>query len=129
MTVATALAVFALLTLIHVGAQSMTLKAAVGNRWTMGPRDTPALASALAGRLERALRNFLETAPAFLALILAAHITGNPSPLIAVGAGVYLAGRAAYLPAYALGHPWLRTVCWLVASTGLAILLIGVLLP
>lgn len=124
-----ALSAFALLVLVHVGAQSFALKAAVGDAWTRGARDVPAAPSPLAGRLERALRNFTETAPAFLALVLAAHVSARQSPLIAGGAAVYLVGRAAYLPAYASGLPHLRTVCWLVATLGLVAMLIGVVLP
>lgn len=126
---ALALAGFALLGLAHVGAQSLALKAAVGNRWTIGPRDMAATPSLLAGRLERALRNFLETAPVFLALMLALHAAGGPEPWAALGILTYLAGRTAYLPAYASGLPWLRTLCWLVATSGLAVMLTGVLLP
>lgn len=127
--ISTALAIFALLGLVHVGAQSLVQKTAVGNRWTVGPRDTPAPPSVMTGRLDRAMRNYLETAPVFLALMLAAHVGGGDAPLITGGTLAYLAGRIAYLPAYASGLPWLRTGCWLVATTGLAALLTGVLLP
>lgn len=126
---ALALAGFAALGLAHVGAQALALKAAVGNRWTIGPRDTPATPSPLAARLDRALRNFLETAPVFLALMLALHAAGGREPWVTFGILAYLSGRTAYLPAYASGLPWLRTLCWLVAAGGLAVMLIGVLLP
>lgn len=124
-----ALAAFALLVFVHVGAHSFALKASVGDAWTRGTRDTAAEPSLLAGRLGRALRNFLETAPAFLALVLAAHLGERGSGLIGGGAAVYLAGRFAYLPAYASGVPHLRTGCWIVASLGLVAMLIGVMLP
>ncbi len=125
-----ALCAFALLALVHVGAQSFALKAAVGDAWTRGPRDdVPATRAHLAGRLERALRNFLETAPVFLALVLATHVSARVAPLIGAGAAVYLCARAAYLPAYASGLPHLRTACWLVATLGLVAMLIGVALP
>lgn len=124
---ALALCGFALLVLVHVAAQSMTLKASVGNEWTLGTRDETAQPGPMAGRAERALRNFLETAPAFLALLLAAHIAGRSGPLLAVGTWVYLAGRLAYLPGYLSGIRYLRSVCWLVASSGLALMLVGVL--
>jgi uncharacterized MAPEG superfamily protein len=127
---ATALALsgFALLVLVHVGVQSMLLKVSVGNAWTMGPRDAPAGPGPPAARAERALRNFLETAPAFLALVLAAFVAHRDSALIGLGAWLYLAGCAAYLPGYLSGIRYLRTACWLAASVGLAIMLLGVLL-
>lgn len=122
-----ALAFFALLALAHVGTHSMLLKASVGNGWTVGPRDAPVAPGPLAARAGRALRNFLETAPAFLALMLAAHAASASGALITIGMAAYLAGRAAYLPAYLSALPWVRTACWLVAGIGLALLLIGVL--
>ncbi|MCC5971685.1 MAG: MAPEG family protein [Pararhodobacter sp.] len=122
-----ALAGFALLVLVHVGAHSMLLKAAVGNDWTIGSRDHPAAPGPLAGRAERALRNFLETAPAFLALMLALHWSGREAPIAVLGASVYLGGRVAYLPAYLSGLRYLRTPFWLLASTGLVLMLAGVL--
>jgi len=121
------LAGFAALVLVHVGAHSFLLKASVGHDWAVGPRDRPVSPGPLAGRASRALRNLLETAPAFLALMLALHWSGRGGVLAPLGAGVYLAGRAAYLPAYLSGLPRLRTLCWLVASLGLALMLIGAL--
>lgn len=122
-----ALAGFALLVLVHVGAHSMLLKASVGNDWTTGSRDHPAMPGLLAGRAERALRNFLETAPAFLALMLALYWSGSEAPIAMLGASAYLAGRTAYLPAYLSGLRYLRTLFWLIASLGLVLMLIGVL--
>ncbi|MCC5987496.1 MAG: MAPEG family protein [Pararhodobacter sp.] len=122
-----ALAGFALLALAHVGTHSMLLKASVGNAWTIGPRDTAATPGPLAARAGRALRNFLETAPAFLALMLAAHAANATGALITIGMAAYLAGRTAYLPAYLSALPWARTACWQIAGLGLALLLVGVL--
>jgi len=123
-----ALAGFALLALVHVGAHSMLLKASVGNDWAIGPRDRAATPGTLAGRAERALQNFLETAPAFLALMFAAHLTGRGGILPDLGAAVYLAGRTAYLPGYLSGLRYLRTLFWLIASIGLVLMLAGVLI-
>jgi len=125
---ALALAGFALLALVHVGAQSMFLKSSVGNDWTVGTRDAPAQPGPLAGRAERALRNFLETAPAFLALVLAAHVADRGGALIGLGIWAYLAGRAAYLPGYLSGIRYLRTACWKVAGIGLLMMLLGTLI-
>ncbi|MGY6534261.1 MAG: MAPEG family protein [Pararhodobacter sp.] len=123
-----ALAGFALISLVHIGAHSMLLKASVGNAWTIGPRDDPVSPGPLAARAGRALRNFLETAPAFLALMLAVHASGG-SGLATAGIVVYLGARVAYLPAYLSALPWVRTTCWLIAGIGLGLMLIGVLLP
>ena len=45
-----------------------------GLRWNAGPRDEPMPPlTGVAGRLSRALRNFLETFPFFAAAVLIAH--------------------------------------------------------
>ncbi|WP_209424360.1 MAPEG family protein [Pararhodobacter sp. SW119] len=120
---------FALLSLLHVGTQSLLLKASVGNAWTMGARDTAVQPGALAGRATRALHNFLETTPTFLVLMLAAHVAQRGGIWIEVGAGAYLAGRFVYLPAYVSGVPYLRSAAWLVATIGLVLMLGGVVFP
>ena len=116
------------LALIHVSCDSFLLKLSVGNSWTAGPRDTAVDRSALAGRARRASSNFLETAPIFICLALVAELAGLHSALITGGIYTYLGGRALYLPAYLSGVPYLRTAIWLIATSGLAAMLAGVLL-
>ncbi|MBA3548292.1 MAG: MAPEG family protein [Nannocystis sp.] len=110
-----------ILGLVHVGAASMSFKAQVGNRYTVGARDENLQPTHLAGRLERAQRNFGETFPLFAAVVLALQVTGKADTWTALGAELYLGGRIAYLPAYASGLPWIRTICWQVATIGLVI--------
>ena len=117
-----------ILALIHVSCDSVLLKLSVGNAWTAGPRDTAVSRSALAGRARRAFTNFLETAPVFISLALVAELAGLHSALITSGISTYLGGRAFYLPAYLSGVPYLRTAIWLIATSGLAVMLAGVLL-
>ena len=107
--------------LVHVGAASFAFKAQVGNAYSVGPRDEDRPRMGMAGRLHRAQTNFLETFPLFLACIFLVHVTGAYGPLSRWGAGLYLAGRMAYLPLYAAGIPWLRTFSWNIASLGLAV--------
>lgn len=110
--------------LLHVSAASMTFKAEVGNAYTVGARDQERRPTGVAGRLERALRNFNETFPLFAAVVLTVHATGCSGEWSRVGALVYLGGRALYLPAYASGIPWVRTICWNIATLGLVIALV-----
>jgi uncharacterized MAPEG superfamily protein len=51
------------LALAHLSAASFTFKAQVGNRYTVGPRDEDLRPRGVAGRLDRAQRNFMETFP------------------------------------------------------------------
>lgn len=111
--------------LVHLTVASFSFKAQVGNSYTVGPRDEGLRPQGVAGRLNRAQRNFLETFPIFVAAILMAHIREREGALVVIGAVTYVAGRAAFLPLYALGAPWLRTFSWNIATLGLVLAMIG----
>lgn len=115
------------LLLVHVSVQSLTYKAQVGNAATVGARDTIEPATAIAGRAERALRNFNETFPAFVALVLVVELANLHNDLTIWGAVLYVAFRISYLPLYLVGLPWVRTISWNLATLGLAVMLVGVL--
>ncbi len=114
----------ALLGLVHLSFASFSFKAQVGNAYTVGARDQGLRPHGVAGRLERAHRNFLETFPYFTTCILVAHVTDAHGAFSQWGCVLYLAGRIAYLPLYALGVPWVRSIAWDVATLGLV--LVGV---
>lgn len=116
-----ALCVATLLGLVHLSAASFTFKAQVGNRYTVGPRDEDLKPSGVAGRLQRAQANFLETYPLFAALALMVHVTGAAGPWSYWGAMLYVIGRILFLPLYAAGVPWLRTFSWNLATLGLVL--------
>ena len=59
----------------------------------------------VAGRLDRALKNLLETYPAFIAIVLALVVTGKTGGLAATGAWLWLAARVVYVLLYAAGIP------------------------
>jgi uncharacterized MAPEG superfamily protein len=80
-----------------------------------------------AGRLARALANFLETFPLFLALVVVVQVNGAYGELSKWGALLYLAGRLAYLPLYAFGVYLVRSLAWNVAAAGILLLLVGAL--
>lgn len=98
-----------------------------GFDWGVGPRDEPRPLHGQAARLDRAYRNYLETFPLYAALLLAALAVDKLGALTAWGAGLYLAGRLAYTPLYAIGVPVLRTVVWLIAIAGLLLMLVALL--
>lgn len=117
----TCLFVAMVLALVHLTAASFTFKAQVGNRYTVGPRDEDLRPTGVAGRLDRAQRNFLETFPVFVAAVLMGHVLGRTGDFSAAGALLYVTGRIAFLPLYAWGVPWLRTFSWNIATLGLAL--------
>jgi uncharacterized MAPEG superfamily protein len=110
-----------LLGIIHLSLASFSFKAQVGNRYTMGPRDEDLKRTGVAGRLDRAQRNFLETFSIFSVCVLLVHVTAVYGSLSQWGSILYLVGRVLYLPLYAFGVPWLRSFSWNLATLGLVL--------
>jgi uncharacterized MAPEG superfamily protein len=98
----------------------------LGLKWNAGARDgeTPP-PGALAGRLMRAQANLFETLPVFTAAIIMAHVAGKESALTLVGAHLYFFGRLIYLPLYALGVAYVRSLAWLASMAGLVMILVA----
>ena len=115
-----------LIGVVHVSTNSLSAKRQVGNAWTVGSRDEPRPLTGVPGRLERAARNYQETFPLFAALVLLAHVTGRADDWTAIGSALFVGGRALYLPAYASGIPWVRTIFWQVATIGLVVIGVAV---
>lgn len=115
--------------LVQIVAASHAASLQRGYRWTSSPRDepTPPLRG-VAGRLDRALRNYLETFPLFAAVVLVAHVSETHNALTEWGARLYLWGRVAYVPLYAAGVPLVRSLAWNVATVGIVLLAIALLL-
>ncbi len=97
-----------------------------GLSWNVGARD--GLAEPLTGvaaRLDRASRNFLETFVFFASAVLAVVLMQKGDAQTALGAQLYFWARLAYLPIYAAGIPYLRTLVWAVSIAGLVMVLAG----
>lgn len=101
-----------------------------GARWNAGPRDEALPPPGpVTGRLERAQANLFETLPLFIAIVLIAHVAGRSGPLTEWGAALYFWARVAYVPLYAFGVPYVRSLAFLAAFVGLVLLFIAVLVP
>ncbi len=113
------------LALAQIGAAGMARTAELGAKWNAGPRDGEAPPPGkLAGRLMRAQSNLFETLPLFVGAVLIAAVAGeHGTPLSLWGAWLYLIGRLVYLPLYALGVPYLRSLVWLAATAGLVMVI------
>lgn len=116
------------LALVHLTVASFSFKAQVGNRYSVGARDEDLRPHGVAGRLDRAQRNFLETFPVFVAAVLMGHVLGKAGDLGAAGALTYIGGRVLFLPLYAWGVPWLRTFSWNIATLGLVLVMVQIVL-
>ncbi|MCR8827398.1 MAPEG family protein [Pseudosulfitobacter koreensis] len=102
----------------------------VGPGYTTSPRDREPSRPMrkTTGRMLRAYDNNVEMFPFFAAAVLLIHLTEQPSTVTLWTAWIYLAARALYIPAYALGwQPW-RSYIWLVAMVSVATLFIASLI-
>lgn len=100
-----------------------------GYRWTASSRDeaAPPLRG-VAGRLDRALHNFMETFPLFAAVVLAAHVSDTHGALTLWGAQLYFWARVVYVFLYATGIPLIRSLVWNVATAGILLFVVALLL-
>lgn len=97
-----------------------------GVQWNVSARDGQSEPlRGVAGRMDRAFRNLMETFPFFAALVLAVAVTGRGDALSALGAQLYFWSRLIYVPLYAAGIPYVRSLVWSVGLVGLVMLLWG----
>ena len=89
-------------------------------RGIVGNRDNLPELSVIAGRLDRAKNNMLESLPIFLALALLALVKGSDTGAVTRAASIFLIARVVYVPAYVSGIPMLRSLVWLVSVASLA---------
>jgi len=120
-----------LLAAVIVGMVQIVWAAAAGSGgernfgWLAGPRDDPKPVGVVAGRLDRALKNFLETFPLFAAAVIACVVAGKTGPLTAYGAVLYVVARALYVPLYASGVSIVRTLVWTAGVVGIVMVVVA----
>lgn len=89
----------------------------------LGTRDDSERVDNLFGqRADRANRNFHETLPWALVLLVLVQVTGDTNAATAAAGWVYLAARVLYLPLYIAGVPVLRTLMWLTSLGALVVM-------
>ena len=105
---------------VHIGMQGMLATRERGSAWNAGPRDgdMPAL-SPLAGRADRALANFKETYPAFIAAVLIVVVAGRTGGWSELGVWLWLVARLGYIPLYLAGIPYIRSLVWVASAVGI----------
>lgn len=91
-----------------------------GYRWTASSREQSVVPlTGVAGRAERALRNYLETFPFFAAAILVVTVTNTHSWLTICGAHLYFWGRITYAILYMADLPLARSLVWNIPTIGI----------
>jgi uncharacterized MAPEG superfamily protein len=120
------LALSVALGLIHIIVSAIATTAECGSKWNLSARDAPMPPlGPLAGRLQRALHNFLETFPLFAAAVLIADATNRHGAMAVWGSQIYFYARVLYLPIYAAGIPVARTIVWSAAALGIVMVLLA----
>ncbi|HHA2857983.1 MULTISPECIES: MAPEG family protein [Stenotrophomonas] len=124
----TMLAWSVLLGFAYIFATSTVVTRERGMKWNASARDGEAKPlSPLAGRLQRAQSNFLETFPFFAAAAIAVVVAGRSNDTTALAAQAYFWARVAYLPLYAAGVPYVRSLVWLVSLLSILALVFALL--
>ncbi|WP_116091921.1 MAPEG family protein [Sphingomonas crusticola] len=100
-----------------------------GTKWNTGARDeTMPPLDPIPARLLRAQANLFETLPLFIGAVLAAAVAGRLGHKTEIGAYLYFFGRLAYVPLYVAGVPVVRTIVWGIATVGLVLVIVGLLI-
>ena len=104
--------------------------AEVGPAYAAGPRDgTDKPEGVVTGRVKRAQENLFETLPLLGLAVLIAWAARRESHLVDIAAWTYLAARIVYLPLYAFGVPFVRTLAFAVSLASLVVILFEILKP
>ncbi|ESQ89890.1 hypothetical protein ABAC460_11350 [Asticcacaulis sp. AC460] len=88
-------------------------------KWNAGPRDTPFELPPVAGRLQRAFANFMETYVFFAVVAVCLNFSAKSDLISIWGSHIYLVGRIAYVPLYVLGVRGIRSLAWIFSLIGL----------
>ncbi len=122
-----ALAAVLILAIVQIFWAASARTAERGLKWNAGARDEHVPPPGkLAGRLDRAQANLYETLPIFIAAVLIAHVADRNTASTALGAMLYFWARLAYVPLYALGFPYVRSLAFVVSFVGLVMILLSI---
>ena len=81
----------------------------------------------ITARLQRAQKNLFETLPLFIGAILIAHVANVHTFSTYWGAWIYLIARVVYIPLYAFGIPYVRSLVWVASMAGLCAIIWSIL--
>ncbi len=117
----------ALIWVLHFLVTSMAASGQVGMGYLLGPRDEQKELTGAAARLKRAMANYNEGLLLFAVAVVLVVLGQASSELTQYCAGVFLASRLLYIPAYALGwSPW-RTLIWFIGFAATLVMVLAAL--
>jgi uncharacterized MAPEG superfamily protein len=120
----TCLELSVVLWLVHVLVQASLGSAQMPFGYLFSARDKSAPASGvLYGRATRALANYVENFTPFVAVALALLVTQRTGGVGAIGATIWILARIVYIPIYAFGIIYVRTLVWTVSIVGFVMML------
>ena len=112
--------------LLHLMLDAAMKTSERGLAWNASARDGEAKPlGPVAGRVNRSWQNFLETFPMFAAAVLAVVLAERGGDQSALGAQLYFWARVLYIPAYAAGIPYVRSLIWGVSLVGILMVLLA----
>jgi uncharacterized MAPEG superfamily protein len=123
------LAASVVLGIVHIIVVSHLQSWQRGYWWTASSREQSVVPlTGIAGRVERALRNYFETFPLFAAAILLITVTNTHSWLTVWGAQFYFWGRVGYAILYAADLPLARSLVWNIPTIGILMNIVALFL-
>ena len=105
-------ALYGLFIIVVIVAQVLAAMSQVGLGALASPRDDAGPLTGVAGRLDRALRNCVVAMVLFAPAVLIVELKGVAGGGSLLAAQVFLIARVLYVPIYAAGIPWVRTLVW-----------------
>lgn len=109
-----ALAVAALLQMVHMVFFAIKVNLEVGPEKTLSTRDTPISLSHSSGRLSRALNNHFEGLILFSIATVTVTLMQKTTEATAISSVLYCLARLIYIPAYYYSWVPLRSIVWMI---------------
>ena len=110
----TVLALAGLLQVVQFVLMAVPANLQLGPDYTAGPRDERREPKGFAGRMHRAMNNHFEGLILFTIAVVVVTLGDQSTAYTQTCAWVYLGARILYIPAYASGILYLRSVIWFV---------------
>jgi uncharacterized MAPEG superfamily protein len=114
--------------LVYLSVQAGLYRRQIGIAEANTTRDNEPAPDLMAGRGNRALRNFLETYGIFAALAAGVTLANTSDWMTQWGCHLYFWARVVYLPLYIFGISPARSYVWTLSLVGLILLFIGAVL-